>query len=517
MFISFFDLSQPHGSLFRYVRAAIGGLSLVASSLLCAAPGDLDISFGTGGKAVIGMPGSAYSDLTTAALLPDRKILVAGSCSFGSTAVAFCLARLDTDGVPDISFNQTGKVVTPPKLNLTGDRARSVVVQADGNIVLSGLCERNGTEGTTKPCVRRYLPTGVLDSAFGVDGLVDLPIEQTGGFFASALQPDGKLVAVGNCSGFSGSYFCLARLNTDGTLDAQFGSLGVASISFPSAAFGTSVGILADGRILIGGYCLTNPGIAFCAARLNANGSSDLSFGNGNGFLITTNPQVGLDRVDSLAVQPDQNFLLAGDCYASPASRFCIARYHSAGTLDEQFRGGKFAVDIGNTTSSRAKSALLQADGRILVGGDCTDQFGRQQFCVLRLEENGNIDTSFGENGVVRTYVSSGNARATTLLLQPDGKILAAGACPNSANTTGDFCLARYTGGSFIARNCKLDLDGDGRIFGTTDGLLLTRVALGMSGNAVFEGVQFAPNATRKTWPLLREFLVSQCEMTVAP
>ena len=92
---------------------------------------------------------------------------------------------------------------------------------------------------------------------------------------------------------------------------------------------------------------------------------------------------------------------------------------------------------------------------------------------------------------------------------------MVAGYCSNGAND--DFCLARFEGGSFDARNCSLDIDGDGRVLATTDMLIGTRVALGITGNAVIGGITFAPNATRNSWPLIRDYLVTQCGMSLVP
>ena len=92
---------------------------------------------------------------------------------------------------------------------------------------------------------------------------------------------------------------------------------------------------------------------------------------------------------------------------------------------------------------------------------------------------------------------------------------MVAGYSSNGAND--DFCLARYEGGPFDARNCSLDIDGDGRVLATTDMLIGTRVALGITGNAVIGGITFAPTATRNAWPLIRDFLVTQCGMSLVP
>ena len=117
--------------------------------------------------------------------------------------------------------------------------------------------------------------------------------------------------------------------------------------------------------------------------------------------------------------------------------------------------------------------------------------------------------------GKVVTAVGSSTDTATALALQPDGKIVVAGECSNGSNN--DFCLARYEGGPFDSRNCSMDIDGDNRVLATTDMLIGARVALGLTGNAVIGGITFASHATRTTWPAIRDYLVSQCGMSIVP
>ncbi|HPT57140.1 MAG TPA: hypothetical protein PLK42_10715, partial [Casimicrobium sp.] len=145
------------------------------------------------------------------------------------------------------------------------------------------------------------------------------------------------------------------------------------------------------------------------------------------------------------------------------------------------------------------------------------------QFCIKRLYDNGSLDTTFNGSGTVRTSIS-GNFNASTsdvaygMALQPDGKIVLAGTCRDGAGANiGNFCVARYEGGPFAARLCSVDLDGDGRFLATTDGLIFNRVGLGLTGDAVVSGIGFAPEATRTTWPLIREYLVTQCGMSLVP
>ena len=115
--------------------------------------------------------------------------------------------------------------------------------------------------------------------------------------------------------------------------------------------------------------------------------------------------------------------------------------------------------------------------------------------------------------GKLITPIGSGNDQANSITLQPDGKVLLAGNCSNGTNN--DFCAARYDGGPFGYQNCKPDIDGDGSFLATTDALIYTRIALGITGPAVIGGMTFAPTATRNTWPLIRDYLVTQCGMSL--
>ena len=89
------------------------------------------------------------------------------------------------------------------------------------------------------------------------------------------------------------------------------------------------------------------------------------------------------------------------------------------------------------------------------------------------------------------------------------------GACQDISDNA--FCAVRYEGGPFGYQNCKPDLDGDDSFLATTDALIYTRIACGITGPTVVDGVKFAPNATRNTWPLIRDYLVTQCGMSRPP
>ena len=156
----------------------------------------------------------------------------------------------------------------------------------------------------------------------------------------------------------------------------------------------------------------------------------------------------------------------------------------------------------------------IDGSGRIVVAGHSYNG-SNYDFCLARYLAKGAPDISFGNAAVVITPIGTSQDHGRAITLQPDGKIIVAGSCDVGSRT--DFCLARYEGGPFDARNCSLDIDGDNLVLATTDMLIGTRIALGMTGPAVLSGISFAPHATRPTWPLIRDYLVSQCGMSIVP
>lgn len=134
-------------------------------------------------------------------------------------------------------------------------------------------------------------------------------------------------------------------------------------------------------------------------------------------------------------------------------------------------------------------------------------------FCALRYNADGTPDANFGVSGKVLSPVGSADDYAAAMALQSDGKIVLAGRCSNGVNE--DFCALRYDGGPFGYQNCKLDIDGDNQVLAMTDALIHARIALGMTGNAVVNGISFPSSASRNTWPLIRNYLVTQCGMSL--
>lgn len=229
-------------------------LTLWASTgTAAAAPGDLDGSFGEGGKALADF-GDAYNSGAAVALQPDGKIVVAGSTSKGAGYADFAVARLQPNGSLDSSFGVGGRVV----LDITGgeDICRAVALQPDGKIVVAGSSP--GASGSDFS-IARLLPNGSLDTYFGNGGksIADFKNGDDAGI-AVGLQADTKIVVAGVSSGGSGASggpnFAVARLQPNGYFDTPFGDGGTSLADFSDGGdIGRAVALDPDGRIVVGG------------------------------------------------------------------------------------------------------------------------------------------------------------------------------------------------------------------------------------------------------------------------
>ena len=297
---------------------------------------------------------------------------------------------------------------------------------------------------------------GDLDPLFGSGGMVMTDLgKSTDIANAVAVQADGKLIVVGTTyknNDFSDEDFAVTRYNTDGTLDNSFGRKGKVRTDFPSlAAVPSSVVIQPDGKIVVAGGAF--PIFTFLGnfeiARYNPNGTLDTSFGDG-GIVTTIFPQGSY--ASDVALQPDGKIIAAGTVFVdfiigeSSDTDFALARYNPDGTPDVTFgNAGQVSTDFAGFEDD-AFSVLIQPDGKIVAVGSANDPATFYDFAAVRYLSDGTIDTTFGVNGEVRTDFGDQNFdRARSAALQPDGKIVAAGFAISQGGGVQKFAVARYT------------------------------------------------------------------------
>ena len=440
------------------VRGSVTGLLaalLVTLSLahaVQAAPGDLDSTFGSGGRVTTDFAGD--SDLARVlAIQADGKLVVAG-WAFTSTDYDFALARYNPDGSLDSSFGSGGRVTT----DFAGgaDVAFALAIQADGKVVVAG---RAFTGTTTKNdfALARYNSDGSLDSSFGSGGRVTTDFTNTSDeVFALFIQTDGKLVVAGDtATSFIDSDFALARYNSDGSLDSTFDSDGRVTTDFAGgASVAFALAIQADGKLVVAGDTDTGfTGLDFALARYNSNGSLDSTFDSGG--RVTTDFANSSDVAFALTIQADGKLVVAGDASTGTELDFALARYNANGSLDSSFgTGGRVTTNFpGN--SAEASALSIQTDGKLVVAGD-TDTGTDFNFALTRYNPDGSLDSTFGSSGRVTTDFAGSFDVALALAIQADGKLVAAGGA--FIGDSLDFALARYQG-SGLSSELQVTID----------------------------------------------------------
>lgn len=327
--------------------------------------------------------------------------------------------------------------------------ACAVAIQSDGKIVIAGPGFANG--GFTDSLIRLNT-NGTLDSSFGSGGVVNLvPTTLAFGFFALAIQPDGKIVAAADGASGTHAFMQVVRVESNGSLDTSFGNGGVTTaLVFPLES--GNLALQPDGKILVAAG-LTSPSLM---ARFTSTGELDTTFGGGVVNLAYPGPT-------QIAVQPSGQILVASGLAsrlvnrAQPAAQAgAISRYNSNGTLDTTFASG------GSTASVASASALLlQSDGRIVVAGSLTSRLAAPPlannvgFGIVRYFPNGAIDMTFGTGGVatVDFGVNAPVSGAFAVTIQSNGYIVAAGAVGGTLfqnRIVSSFGLTRLTNAGVI-------------------------------------------------------------------
>jgi uncharacterized delta-60 repeat protein len=353
-------------------------------------------------------------------------------------------------GSLDPTFGTNGIVTTPMRA------VSAVAIQSDGKIVLAGAGLVN--DGITDTLVRLNTD-GSLDASFGSGGSANfVPTRGSApfGFFAMAIQSNGDIVAAGANSTEQGGYIYfaqVARVKTNGTLDASFGSGGfttTTAIPFtPDFAAVESLGLALDNN----GKILVASSYSNLMARFTSAGQLDTTFGTG-GLVNLANPGPNATYAPTqIVVETNGKILVASG--GPPPTPFAeagtVSRYNSNGTLDTTFGGGGTAASVASTSAM-----LLQNNGDIVVAGSLTSKLNAPPasnatgFGVARYTSNGALDHTFGSGGVavVDFGTNAPLSGAFAIAVQSNGELVAGGAAAQGAlslDLDSAFGLARFT------------------------------------------------------------------------
>jgi uncharacterized delta-60 repeat protein len=284
--------------------------------------GTLDTTFDGDGKVSIAFTGTitGWSSLVQ----PDGKIVAAGSVRNGSN-YDFALIRCNSDGLLDSTFGTSGRVTT--EFSALRDEIRSLAIQRDGKIVAAGFAS-NGTNSDF--AIARYNSDGSLDNTFDSDGKVTTSLGNGNDLaYSIAIQNDGKYILAGES--FTGTSLdtAIVRYLSDGSLDTSFNSTGKTFVPFGMGDDGAySVVIQQNGKIVTTGYSGSMPNRNFALVRLNPNGTVDLSF-NSTGKVVT-DFGTSDDGGANIKLQQNGKIVVAGYRFTqnnASTGDFALARY----------------------------------------------------------------------------------------------------------------------------------------------------------------------------------------------
>jgi uncharacterized delta-60 repeat protein len=277
---------------------------------------------------------------------------------------------------------------------------------------------------------------GVLDPSFGVNGKVTLDFGMGNDDARDvAIQSDGKILVAGSANINFVSYFAVVRYNPNGTLDNSFGDNGKA-LNLINGNQINSLSCMAlqpDGKIVLGGSAYVNNRWQIALVRLNSDGSLDDSFSSDG---VLTHIYGADDFCSAIALQADGKIVVGGESGdTGQGQHFSVFRFNSNGTIDVSFGGGSHVAYVG--IQSGAINLAIQTDGKIVLAGRTNDGV-YDDVALVRFNATGFLDTGFDGDGIRTISLEEYADYATKIVQLPSGKLLVGGI----SNT--EFALMRF-------------------------------------------------------------------------
>jgi uncharacterized delta-60 repeat protein len=408
-------------------------------SVSARADGMFDPAFGTGGVALAHV--LANDRMRALAVMPDGRAVAVGDVGSIDTPPlesSMGIVRVLPSGALDPTFGSGGRVVVTFDGTVFA-HATGVVTLPDGGVVAAG-------SALSQFALVRLDANGALAATFGTGGKVLAPCSSGPcGASGVVLQPDGRIVAVGWFPGGGGT---LMRFLADGTLDASFGTAGVASIPAGWQFEPRTIALRDDGRIVLGGSSFASGTGDLAAARLLAEGSPDPSF-SGDGFAAHVEPTSGTGL--SVLTQGDGAVIVGGSLFTGTESLFSMARFLADGTPDPAFgTGGLATAAIGG-----GAMALIQLPNGNLIQagpGGSIDVGPLPNLALVRYLPNGTLDTTFGTAGVLYLdFASSQDFVGGLAYAGPERLLLGGTAAVLGVFPPEDFAFARFIAATPVA------------------------------------------------------------------
>ncbi len=411
---------------------------LTLNSLANAQSQFLDPSFSGSGYTIEEL--TPYNDEAGEVIVqPDGKILTSGLFRFfntatGSDSVTSFITRHNSDGSIDLSFNSTGIVYSDLRFSVDLSSANMELL-ADGKLIIAGT---KSLPGNDQMCVQKFNADGSKDISFGDNGekLIVNPDGSYSGSNCLKVQPDGKIVIAGTSSGL----LILARLETNGEFDLSFGANGIVS-KYEGYPYIYNINFLSDGNIIVIG---DSDLYQISIMKFNPDGSANTAFGTNGKRLLKYNFQFE-NHAYGLAIQQDDKIIVSGHSNGlwllyriNPTDGSLDNAFGNNGAVVNHFSGGPWDV---------ATSVIAMPDNRILATGryqkDLFDE--KYNFVIIRYLPDGNMDSTFGINGMIEFDFGNRDDQGKSSFIQPDGRIVCVGHTGTTEYTGKDMVIMRYS------------------------------------------------------------------------
>ncbi len=453
----------------------------------------------------------------------DTSLIVASSCN-AQASLDRCFTRLNVFGSVDTTWGteNSGSVIetTPAQDLLSG-----VAATGDGGRYAFGACAGSA-------CIIKYLPNGARDSMFAAGGKKTM-----GGSVVHdlKLQNDGRVVYTSECYQSSVLVSCVGRLLLNGNFDPAFNG-GQERTIIPGALNQSSTYVMTSialdpysNSIYLTGPCRESATYEFCVVRLNASGAPETFWAN-NGW--TRFSMAGIEDIaQQVLVRPDQTILVIGRCRTDQVdtvrTAICVAQLLSyVAVPDNSFgdNGRRFVSPVPSGTNRvYSRAAFLLGDGSLGIVGECWNALTVSKTCLAMLASNGTDDKRLpGYRATIDLTTTPGHRSQLSgagALIRRIGNGVAFHAfssCGPSDGSNDKPCIGLIEWACPRGGWCTPDLDGDGKLLATTDGILLARTAAGVRGTGVTTGAT-GLGGIRQAWESIHELLARECGIRVAP
>ena len=335
-------------------------------------------------------PGNgANSAIFSSIIQPDGKIILVGSFTKFNNSNSYGIIRLNTNGSVDNTFNAGSGA---------DHSIRCIALQADGKIIIGG--DFDTFNGNSTPRLARLNSNGTLDNSFVVGAGFNSSINSV------VIDSQGKILVGGGFTTYDSETFnCLLRLNSNGSVDMTF------NIGSGFNQQVNSIAVKNDGKIIVGGTfsAFNNVSVPSSVLSLNPNGTLDNTINLGDGF----------EEIRTIRVLDNQKIMLGGFFLSfTNFTQTGLKRLNADGSDDLSFNS--------SSSGSKVYDIDVQSDGKLIVVGDFTTFGGSPRNGIARIHVDGALDNTFNPGAGIYNYLNVFTS-VNTVLLQADGKIVIGG------------------------------------------------------------------------------------------